>query len=132
MSAADDVARIERIVQEAVEPIAHRHGLHLRELDHDPRTVTVTWSGREGRVDVLVDRADGTVDTVVSPVGGGAGRSLQELAAALGDDDLARRLAAAAAPGCELGARLAHHASVLDATLGAGPSARQAGHDPGG
>lgn len=117
MTPADDVARTERLLLEAVEPTVHRHGLHLREVEHDPRSVTVTWSGNGGRVDVVVDRVDGTVDTIVTPAGGGAGRSLEELAQALGDDELARRLATAAAPGCELGARLAHHASVLDEAL---------------
>jgi hypothetical protein len=111
------VERARRLAEELVGPVANRHRMVLRDVDSDPRTVTLTWSGPDGEVDVVVDRVDGTVDTIVRVRAGGADRSLEELAAAAGDDDLVRSLAAAAAPGCELGARLGHHAHVLGRAL---------------
>lgn len=113
------VEQARRAAVEVVGPIVNRRAMVLREVDSDPRSVTVTWAGADGEVDVVVDRVDGTVDTIVRARAGGAARSLEELAAAVGDDDLVRSLAAAAAPGCELGARLAHHAHALERALDA-------------
>lgn len=112
-----DVESFVATVRRDVEPVAHRLGLRRDGVDVDPATAEVRYASPDAVVHVRLDRRDGSVRTTIG-LDGGPERDLADLLDAAGEDATVDRLRRVAAPGCELGVRVAEHGRALDALFG--------------